>query len=69
MAEEATKVPSELVMSAKWDKLLERVLINVRDPRPRGGREIHFPRGRAPPRPPPVAERSRRRPPRRPGSA
>jgi len=29
MAEEATKVPSELVMSAKWDKLLERVLINA----------------------------------------
>lgn len=27
---EATKVPSELVMSEKWDKLLERVLINAR---------------------------------------
>lgn len=28
MAEE-TKVPSEMIMSAKWDKLLERVVINA----------------------------------------
>lgn len=26
--EEGAKVPSELLMSAKWDKLLERVVLN-----------------------------------------
>lgn len=29
MAEE-TKIPSELIISQKWDKLLERVAINAR---------------------------------------
>ncbi|KAJ8609180.1 hypothetical protein CTAYLR_008404 [Chrysophaeum taylorii] len=26
---DSTKMPSELIMSAKWDKLIERVLLNA----------------------------------------